>query len=81
MENARVKMKIEDLIPVYSTHLDDARLAIFMLNDTGFEEACKRAKEDRDTGLLSAILMINARRRDDGDDAVMLIDTIDGMQL
>ena len=81
MENTRVTIKLEDLVSVVRSHAtDDPRLAIFMLNDMGFEEACKRAKEDRDTGLLSAILMINARRTDDGEDAVMLIDMIDDGQ-
>ena len=59
---------------------DDARLAIFLLNDFGFEEATKSALEDEDFELVAAIQMINDRRTDAGEDAVKLIDAIDDGQ-
>lgn len=82
MENTRVTMKLEGLMDVVrNTHVDDARLAIFLINDIGLEEATKTALDEGDMGLVDALQMIANRRTDDGEDAVKLIDTIDGMQL
>ena len=81
MENTRVPMKLEDLMDVVrQTSTDDARMAIFSLNDIGFKEATKAALDEDDFNLLTAIQMIANRRTDDGEDAVKLIDAIDGMQ-
>lgn len=82
MENTRVTMKLEGLVDVVrNTNADDARLAIFLINDIGFEEATKTALDEGDMGLVAALQMIANRRTDDGEDAVKLIDIIDGMQL
>jgi len=82
MENTRVKMKLEDLVDVVrNTNADDARFAIFLLNDIGFEEAEKTSLDEGDMGLVAALQMITNRRTDEGEDAVKLIDAIDGMQL
>lgn len=81
MENTRVTMKLEDLMGVVrQTSTDDARMAIFTLNDIGFEEATKAALDEEDFNLLTAIQLIANRRTDDGEDAVKLIDMIDEMQ-
>lgn len=82
MENTRVTMKLEGLMDVVrNTNADDARLAIFLINDIGLEEATKTSLDEGDMGLVAALQMIANRRTDDGEDAVKLIDTIDGMQL
>jgi hypothetical protein len=74
-------MKLEDLMGVVrQTSTDDARMAIFSLNDIGFKEATKAALDEEDFNLLTAIQLIANRRTDDGEDAVKLIDTIDEMQ-
>ena len=77
MQNARVTIGRNDLMNIVDRFADDARLAIFLLNDFGFEEATKSALEDEDFELVAAIQMINDRRTDAGEDAVKLIDAID----
>ena len=80
MQNARVTIGRNDLMNIVDRFADDARLAIFLLNDFGFEEATKSALEDEDFELVAAIQMINDRRTDAGEDAVKLIDAIDDGQ-
>lgn len=80
MQNARVTIGRNDLMNIVDRFADNARLAIFLLNDFGFEEATKSALEDEDFELVAAIQMINDRRTDAGEDAVKLIDAIDDGQ-
>lgn len=80
MENTRVKIGRNDIMNIVDAYGDVARLAIFMLNDFGFEEAFKSALDDEDFELAAAIQMINDRRTDAGEDAVKLIDAIDDGQ-
>ena len=80
MQNARVTIGRNDLMNIVDRFADDARLAIFLLNEFGFEEATKSALEDEDFELVAAIQMINDRRTDAGEDAVKLIDAIDDGQ-
>ena len=80
MQNARVTIGRNDLMNIVDRFADDARLAIFLLNDFGFEEATKSALEDEDFELVAAIQMINDRRTDAGEDAVKLIAAIDDGQ-
>ena len=47
MQNARVTIGRNDLMNIVDRFADDARLAIFLLNDFGFEEATKSALETR----------------------------------
>lgn len=80
MQNARVTIGRNDLMNIVDRFADNARLAIFLLNDFGFEEATKSALDDEDFELVAAIQMINDRRTDAGEDAVKLIDMIDDGQ-
>lgn len=81
MENTRVTIKLEDLMRVVrQTSTDDARLAIFTLNDIGFDAAFCAASDEDDFNLLTAIQMIDSLQSVEGQDAEELIDVIDEMQ-
>lgn len=82
MQNSRVKIMQVDLANiVLSSSEDDPRMAIFMLNDMGREEAIKSAIEDGDDGLAETIRRIDDARNDEGQDAIELIDAIDQLRM
>ncbi len=78
----RETIKLEDLLDVVRrSAADDPRLAIFMLNDMGFEQAIRGAQEDGDKGLEETIRTIDSLRTEAGEDAVRLIDMIDELRM